>query len=106
VTDARETVRITVGYDGSDAARRGLARIQEFAARSIIVVIVAVAPDVSSPALVGEPFVGETFDPEGLRTRHGNCSERGTARGSRLERRRVIRPWCWWMLRVRSTLIS
>lgn len=54
MTDVRErsnALRIVVGYDGSAAARRVLARIRELAARQLKVLVVAVDPDVRSAGL-------------------------------------------------------
>lgn len=57
MSEVRDAVAIVVGYDGSAAARCGLARVGRLALDSMTVVVVSVAPDVRSSAL-GEPHVG------------------------------------------------
>jgi nucleotide-binding universal stress UspA family protein len=61
MSEVRDATTIVLGYDGSDAARRGLARVGRLALDSVTVVVVSVAPDVRSPAL-GEPLVGHAGD--------------------------------------------
>lgn len=56
----RDTLTIVVGYDGSDAARRGLARVRQLAARQLTVLVVAVEPDVRSAGL-GSELTGHTI---------------------------------------------
>jgi nucleotide-binding universal stress UspA family protein len=46
-----DVLRIVVGYDGSDTARRGLARIRQLTPRRSAVLIVAVQPEVRSAGL-------------------------------------------------------
>jgi nucleotide-binding universal stress UspA family protein len=53
-------VRIVLGYDGSDAARRGLERIRQLTARQLAVLVVAVEPDVRSIGL-GAELTGQTI---------------------------------------------
>jgi nucleotide-binding universal stress UspA family protein len=60
-----ETLTVVVGYDGSDAARRGLARVRQLTARRLTVVVVAAQPDVRSPGL-GAELSGVTVDAERL----------------------------------------
>jgi nucleotide-binding universal stress UspA family protein len=54
VRESPDTLRIVVGYDGSDAARRGLAKVGQLAARQLTVLVVAVEPDVRSAGLGAE----------------------------------------------------
>ena len=61
VRDVSDAITIVVGYDGSDAAKRGLARAHQLGVTRARVVVVAVRPDVRSPAL-GEPLVERTVD--------------------------------------------
>jgi nucleotide-binding universal stress UspA family protein len=56
-----EALTIVVGFDGSDAARRGLARMRDLGTRAGRVVVVAVAPDLSS-AGVSSPLGDGIFD--------------------------------------------
>jgi nucleotide-binding universal stress UspA family protein len=56
-----EALTIVVGFDGSDAARRGLARVRGLEARAGRVIVVAVAPDLSS-AGVSAPLDEGIFD--------------------------------------------
>ncbi len=49
-----DTLRVVIGYDGSDAARRGLARVRRLAARQLAVLVIAVEPDVRSAGLESE----------------------------------------------------
>jgi nucleotide-binding universal stress UspA family protein len=55
-----EALTIVVGFDGSDAARRGLTRVRDLGARAGRVVVVAVAPDLSSAG--ASPPLESTFD--------------------------------------------
>jgi nucleotide-binding universal stress UspA family protein len=55
-----EALTIVVGFDGSDAARRGLARVRDLEARAGRVVVVAVVPDLSSAGV--SPPLGDAFD--------------------------------------------
>lgn len=55
-----DTPRIVVGYDGSDAAQRGLARIRQLTAGQLAVLVVAVEPDVRSAGL-GTELTGRTI---------------------------------------------
>lgn len=54
VPEPPDTLRIVVGYDGSDAARRGLASLRRLAARRLVVTVVAVEPDIRSAGLGSE----------------------------------------------------
>lgn len=65
MTDAPETLTIAVGYDGSDSARRGLARIGRLTSRTLSVVVVAVSPDVRSPGL-GAELADRTVDTDSV----------------------------------------
>ena len=55
-----DTPRIVVGYDGSDAAQRGLARLRQLTAGQLAVLVVAVEPDVRSAGL-GTELTGRTI---------------------------------------------
>src|SRR5947209_15427051 len=55
-----DTLRIVFGYDGSDAARRGLARVRQLAAKRLAVLVVAVEPEIRSPGL-GSDLAGRTI---------------------------------------------
>ena len=55
-----DTLRIVFGYDGSDAARRGLARVRQLAAKQLAVLVVAVEPEIRSPGL-GSDLTGRTI---------------------------------------------
>ncbi len=59
-----EALTIVVGYDGSDAARRGIAHVSRLATPPCKVVLVAVAPEIHSSSLLGEPLAGTDFDAE------------------------------------------
>jgi nucleotide-binding universal stress UspA family protein len=61
MSKVRGAAAIVIGYDGSDPARRGLARVARLALDSMTVVVVSVAADVRSPDL-GEPLVGHPRD--------------------------------------------
>jgi nucleotide-binding universal stress UspA family protein len=76
-----EALTIVVGFDGSDAARRGLARVRDLGARAGRVVVVAVAPDLSS-AGVSSPIGDGIFD-------SGRISEEAGALLGDPENRRV-----------------
>ncbi|HET6869988.1 MAG TPA: universal stress protein [Solirubrobacteraceae bacterium] len=56
-----EALTIVIGYDGSEAARRGLARVRGLGPRVGRVIVVAVAPDLRSAGLSSELTGGE-FD--------------------------------------------
>jgi nucleotide-binding universal stress UspA family protein len=58
---APEPLTIVVGYDGSDAARRALARVRDLEPRAARVLLVAVAPDLRSAGLESQ-LAGGTFD--------------------------------------------
>ena len=59
--NGREGLTIVVGYDGSDAARRALARVRDLEPRAARVLLVAVAPDLRSAGLQSQ-LAGGTFD--------------------------------------------
>lgn len=61
-----EALTIVLGYDGSDAARRGISRIGQLTAETKKVVIVAVAPALASSTMSGDPLVDSDFDAEGV----------------------------------------
>ncbi|MGH2875160.1 MAG: universal stress protein [Solirubrobacteraceae bacterium] len=56
---------IVVGYDGSQAARRGLQRLRQLGAPGATVVVVAVGRDVRSPGL-GAQLTGQEVDVDSL----------------------------------------
>lgn len=75
MTHTRRNLKLVVGYDGSDAARRALARVRELVDFQVLV-IVAVAPDIRSAGL-GAALGGPQIDTERLvaeaRDQLGNC---------------------------------
>jgi nucleotide-binding universal stress UspA family protein len=56
---------IVVGYDGSDAARRSLARVRDLGERADRVLVVAVTPDLSSAGFSPD-MAGGAFDRQRL----------------------------------------
>lgn len=66
VTQSSEAITIVIGYDGSDAARRGLSRVGGLVAGATKLVVVAVTPAAGSSAMSAEPLVGRDFDAERL----------------------------------------
>jgi nucleotide-binding universal stress UspA family protein len=54
VREPPDSLRIVIGYDGSEAARRALTRIGALSARHLAVLVVAVEPDIRSPGLGAE----------------------------------------------------
>jgi nucleotide-binding universal stress UspA family protein len=79
---APEALTIVVGFDGSEAARRGLARVRDLSAPAGRVVVVAVAPDLSS-AGVSAPLGDGTFDSQ--RVSEEACALLGTPEDRRVE---------------------
>lgn len=75
MTHTRRNLKLVVGYDGSDAARRALARVRELVDFQVLV-IVAVAPDIRSAGL-GAALAAPQIDTERLvaeaRDQLGNC---------------------------------
>lgn len=63
---AREALTFVVGFDGSDAARRGLAYVGELAAEARNVVVVTVTPDLGASSITSETLARDDFDPERL----------------------------------------
>jgi nucleotide-binding universal stress UspA family protein len=55
----RETLTIVIGYDGSEAARRGLARVRDLVPRAGRVLVVTVAPDLRAAGFVSEMTDGK-----------------------------------------------
>lgn len=60
-----DTPKIVVGYDGSDASRRGLERALQLGTLGAQFLVVAVTPDVRSPGLASR-LTGDAFDGQGL----------------------------------------
>jgi nucleotide-binding universal stress UspA family protein len=60
-----EALTIVIGYDGSDAARRGLARVHDLGGSAARVLVLAVASDLRSPGLASQ-LAGGAFDGERL----------------------------------------
>lgn len=60
-----EPLTIVVGYDGSDAARRGLGRVRDLGERASKVLVVAVVPALRSAGLA-TPLSESTFDAQRL----------------------------------------
>jgi nucleotide-binding universal stress UspA family protein len=61
-----EALTVVVGYDGSDAARRGVAHIEQLAPPPRKVVVVAVVPELPASSVSDEPLAGRDFDAERL----------------------------------------
>ena len=72
MSDTEQALTIVIGYDGSDAARRGLARVSSLGERASKVLVVAVAPDLRSAGLAS-PLAGATVDTERLSTKPPTC---------------------------------
>lgn len=66
VAQAPEALTIVIGYDGSDTARRALSHVGRLLPTATRVVVVAVTPQLGSPATSPEPLVGHAFDAERL----------------------------------------
>jgi nucleotide-binding universal stress UspA family protein len=80
-----QALTIVVGFDGSDAARRGLAYVGQLAAGVRKVVVVAVTPEVHSSSMIHGPLAGGDFDAEGLLGEVGELLP--AADGTAIERR-------------------
>ena len=65
MTDTATDLTLVVGYDGSEASRRALARVRELAIDYRLLVIVAVAPDIRSAGM-GDELAGSQPDTERL----------------------------------------
>jgi nucleotide-binding universal stress UspA family protein len=65
VSDVDEPLTIVIGYDGSDAARRGLARVRDLGERAARVLVVAVVPALQSEGLA-TPLADSTLDVQHL----------------------------------------
>ncbi len=63
--DERAGITVVVGYDGSDAARRALARLPGLTISCQRVLVVAVAPEMHSAAM-GCELAGRDLDPDRL----------------------------------------
>jgi nucleotide-binding universal stress UspA family protein len=63
---AGESRTVVIGYDGSDAARRGLTGVKHFAFGPTKLVVVAVKPEIRTSGISMEPLVDGDFDAEGL----------------------------------------
>ena len=66
MAESLETRTIVVGYDGSDAARRGLSRVRGLGADPAKLIVVSVAPELGSGTVSHEPLAGSDFDAERL----------------------------------------
>ena len=99
MTCAEGGLKLVVGYDGSDAARRALARVRELAIDYQVLVIVAVDPDIRSAGL-GAELGGPELDTGRLlaqaRAQLGSCQgaaiEARTAVGRSGDRAKRHRP--------------
>lgn len=60
-----EPLTIVIGYDGSDAARRGLGRVRDLGERASKVIVVAVVPALRSAGLAA-PLADSTLDTQRL----------------------------------------
>jgi nucleotide-binding universal stress UspA family protein len=65
VSDMDEPLTIVVGYDGSDAARRGLRRVRDLGEHASKVLVVAVVPALRSAGL-GTPLGDSKLDAQHL----------------------------------------
>jgi nucleotide-binding universal stress UspA family protein len=65
VSDMDEPLTIVVGYDGSDAARRGLGRVRDLGERASKVLVVAVVPALRSAGLA-TPLADSKLDAQHL----------------------------------------
>lgn len=83
MSQAPESLTIVIGYDGSDAARRGLSRVGRLRPAVTRLVLVAVTPQAGSPATGPEPLVGHAFDAERLVSEAAGLIDR--ADGSTIE---------------------
>ena len=82
-----EALTIVVGYDGSDAARRGLTRVRDFGERAAHVLVVAVASDLRSAGL-GSQLAGGAFDAQQLTEEASHLL--GASEGRRVETRTPV----------------
>jgi hypothetical protein len=57
---------IVLGFDGSDAARRGIAHVGRLATPAKTVVVVVVAPELRSSSISDEPLLGGDFNADRL----------------------------------------
>ena len=57
---------IVVGYDGSDAARRGLSRVRQLVGEATKLVVVSVAPEAGSRTTSHDPLLAGDSDAERL----------------------------------------
>lgn len=80
-----EALTIVIGYDGSDAARRGIAHLTRLATPPRNVIVVAVVPEIQSPSLLGEPLAGQDFDAERVLDEAAGLLSDGS--GTAIERR-------------------
>ena len=65
MSNTSDTPKVVIGYDGSDAAQRGLARARQLTVGRLAVVVVAVAPEVRTPSL-GTELAGRAVETERL----------------------------------------
>lgn len=65
MSDTRTNLTLVVGYDGSDASRRAIARVRDLAIDYRALVVVAVAPEIRSAGM-GVDLAGEPVDTERL----------------------------------------
>lgn len=84
---APEALTIIVGYDGSEAARRGLARVRDLTDRAVRVLVLAIAPDLRSAGLEA-PLAADQFD--GRRLAEEAVAALGAPGDSRVEVRTPI----------------
>jgi nucleotide-binding universal stress UspA family protein len=82
---ADELRTVVIGYDGSDAARRGLTRVKHFVFGRIKLVVVAVKPELRSSGISMESLVDRDFDTESLLAEAANLL--GESRRITLEKR-------------------
>jgi nucleotide-binding universal stress UspA family protein len=88
VSQPDKPLTIVLGYDGSEAARRGVSRARELAPRADKLTVVVVAPAVASPSFDAEPLVEDDFDAEALLSEAADLLD--GADGMTLERRAAV----------------
>ena len=79
---------IVIGYDGSDAARRGLARVRQLLAEEAKLIVVSVAPKVGSGTVGDDPALGSDFDADRLLAEAEELL--GHTAGATVERRMAV----------------
>lgn len=87
MTHAERSLKLVIGYDGSDTARRALARVRELAIDYQVLVIVAVAPDIRSAGM-GDELSGPELDTERVLAEARDLL--GSCQGAAIETRAAV----------------